>query len=397
MNVSEAVDILRGAVKKITEVEEISLWDACGRILAEDIYVSYDQPPFDKSPLDGYAVRGADLAGASKETPVSLTVLEEVDAGDVPEKEVLPGTATRIMTGAMMPAGADCVIRQEDTDYGEVQAMFYDTVSAGKNVCFRGEDMRKGELLLGKGSLLTATNIGILSGDGHAQVKVLRKPVLAVLTTGSEVQLPGEPLKPGKVYDVNLHTLCAGLAGFGAEVLRLGLVEDAPEKAAELLRAATEKADVIITTGGVSVGKKDIMHDVFRLMEVERLFWKIRMKPGSPVLAGMYQGKLILCLSGNPYGVFAGMHLFVREILAALTGDESIAMSVLQAELTVGFAKGSKVPRYVRGIYQNGSVRPSTGLHTSGGMGANRESNCLIEMAGQGPTEAGTMVKVLLF
>ncbi|HBB61851.1 MAG TPA: molybdopterin molybdenumtransferase MoeA, partial [Lachnospiraceae bacterium] len=324
LELETAVQLLREHVTRMTETEEVSLENADRRVLAEDIRAERDQPPFPRSPLDGYALRSEDIRGADREHPVALQVLTEVDAGHWTDRKVEPGTAVRIMTGAPIPEGADAVLRQEDSDYGEDTVLVYRSLKPWQNYCFQGEDYKAGACLMKAGLQLRAVEIGILAGLGRRKVRVYRKPRLLLMSTGDELAEPGTPLREGQIYDSNLHMLCAQCRIWDVDIAGRKLVQDQAEEAAEYLRQNVGQADLILTTGGVSVGKKDIMHEVYRILGVERIFWKVRIKPGMPTLAGMYEGKEIISLSGNPYGAAANMNLLVKPVLEKMTGRQEL-------------------------------------------------------------------------
>ncbi len=397
LTLKQAQELLLERIEKVKETETISLWEGVDRILAEDITAEHDQPPFPRSPLDGYAVRSADIKGASKECPVRLLVIDEADAGHTSKIQVEKGTAIRIMTGAPIPEGADCVVGQEDTDYGEDIVEIYTKAGAYENYCFAGEDYKAGAKILEKDMRLGAVELGVLASLGLSEVQVFRKVRTAVLTTGDELLLPGEELKPGKIYDSNLYTMVTRLTSLGAEVVQKGRTEDSPEEAAAWIRNAGKEADIIITTGGVSVGKKDIMHDVLKLLECERIFWKIAIKPGMPTLCGLYEGKLLICLSGNPFGAAVNMELLVRPVLAKLMGRKDLEIKKVRAVSESRFPKRSFVTRYVRGFYECGKVRIPEGSNDSGILSSMCGCNCLIEIpAGTAELHKGESVWIIL-
>lgn len=397
LSLQQAQDLLLERTEKIKETEEIFLWEGTGRVLAEDIFAEHDQPPFPRSPLDGYAVRSGDIKGALKDSPAKLTVIDEVDAGHVSDRQVVAGTAVRIMTGAPIPEGADCVVGQEDTDYGEDAVEVYETIDAFENYCFAGEDYKAGTKIIEKGMRLGAAEIGILASLGLKKARVLRKARVAVLTTGDELVLPGEGLTPGKIYDSNLYTLVTRLAGLGAEVVKKGRTGDSPKEAAAWIREAGQEADLIVTTGGVSVGKKDIMHEVLKLLGCQRIFWKIAIKPGMPTLCAQYGGRLIICLSGNPFGAFVNLELLVRPVLAKLMGRKDLKLSRIRAVSESDFPKRSGVTRYVRAFYEDGRVRIPEGSNASGILSSMCGCNCLIEIpAGTPELKKGEEVWIVL-
>ena len=324
-------------------------------------------------------------------------MIDEVDAGQVSGMRVEKGTAIRIMTGAPVPEGADCIVRQEDTDYGEEKVEVYREVGAYENYCFAGEDYRAGTQVLEKGTKLGAIELGTLASLGREKVRVFRRVRAAVLTTGDELGLPGEERKPGKIYDANLYTMATRLTALGAEVIRKGRTGDKPEEAAAWIREAGEKADIIVTTGGVSVGKKDIMHEVVKLLDCERIFWKIAIKPGMPTLCAQYGGKLLICLSGNPFGAAVNLELLVRPVLAKMAGRKAPELLRLSAVSESEFPKRSGVTRYVRAFYEEGKVRIPEGSNASGILSSMCGCNCLIEIpAGTAALKKGDRVWIVL-
>ena len=393
----EALELILSRGKKIDECEEIALWDVVGRVLAEDVVAQRNQPPFPRSPLDGYAVRSSDIKGASREYPVTLTVIAEVDAGHVVQEMVGEGEAIRIMTGAPIPDGADCIIGQEDTDYGESRVNVYEEVEAWQNYCFEGEDYRAGTILLKKGTVLGSAEAGILASLGLTRVCVYRRPRIAVITTGDEILLPGEELLPGKIYDSNLYALVTRLRSWGVEISAKMRVEDDAKKVAELVKKVMTDADLVVTTGGVSVGKKDIMHEVLKILNCEKLFWRIAVKPGMPTLCASCQGKLLVCLSGNPYGAVANLELLIRPLLAEMTGREDLKIQRRRAVCENTFPKKSMVTRYVRAHYSEGKVRIASGSNASGILSSMCGCNCLIVIpAGTERIEKDDEVEVIL-
>lgn len=397
LTIEKAVNLLLQKVDQIRETERVALWDAAGRVLAEDVYACHDQPPFPRSPLDGYAVKSEDIQNASKENPVRLTVLGEVDAGHVCGHTVSSGTGVRIMTGAPIPEGADCVIRQEDTDYGEDIVEIYKAVGSYENYCFAGEDYKAGTKIMAKDIRLGAVEAGVLASLGLQDVSVYRRPKAAVITTGDEIILPGEPLEGGKIYDSNLYTLVTRLTSLGIEVTCKKRIGDDAARAAEMIREAEEDADLVITTGGVSVGKKDIMHEVLEILPAERIFWRIAIKPGMPTLCGQYKGKLLICLSGNPYGAAVNLELLVRPLLAKMSGRKDLELQRVKAISESAFPKKSMATRYVRARYADGEVRIPDGSNDSGILSSMCGCNCLIELpAGTSGLEKGDEIWAVL-
>lgn len=400
LTLEQATDILLeriGSIEESGETEEVELWDAVGRVLAQDIIAMRNQPPFPRSPLDGYAVRSEDIKGASREHPAMLKVIDEVTAGHVSEKCVTKKKAIRIMTGAPIPDGADCIVGQEDTDYGEDIVSVYEEIGAYVNYCYEGEDYKTGDRLLKRNAYLGAVEAGILASLGLTKVTVYRKMRAALITTGDEIILPGEPLAGGKIYDSNLYTLGTRMESWGMELICKERAGDDAELIAGMIDEVVEDADIIVTTGGVSVGKMDIMHDVLKILDCERLFWRIAVKPGMPTLCGQYKGKLIICLSGNPFGATVNLELLVRPLLVKLSGRRNLELVRVPAVSDSAFPKKSGVTRYIRAYYNEGRVRILGKSNASGILSSMCGCNCLIELpAGSDELCIGDKVWVVL-
>lgn len=388
LQIEEAQAMLTEQVRKIEQTERVPLADALGRVLAEDVTAERDQPPFPRSPLDGYAVRAADVAGASKENPAVLHVIGRIYAGYVFDGIVGEGQAVRLMTGAPIPEGTDAIIRQEDTFAENDTVQIYVSSEPYQNYCFQGEDYKAGTVLLPKDSRLDAGKITVLSSLGKTEAVVYRKPSVAVISTGDEVLVPGQPWSPGKIYDSNRAYICARLTEAGNPPVISMHAADEARKVADEIRKAAQQADFVITTGGVSVGEKDILHDVVKLLDAEQLFWKVRIKPGSPTLAFVCEGTLVLCLSGNPFGAIANFELLARPVLAALTGQKDWLLPVENAVLQNDFRKPAGARRFLRGCLENGKVYINGKMQSSGAIASMVECNCLVEIR---PDMAGAM------
>ena len=378
-------------------VEQVSRQEALGRTLAEDVTAPLDQPPFDRSPLDGYALRSADLTGASPEHPVSLRVVETVYAGGVPSRALGPGEAIRIMTGAMLPRGCDCVLQHERTDNGLKQVQIYAALSPHDNYCDRGEDYRTGEVLLPAGTVVDAAAVGVLASAGLSSVPVRRRPVVRVLSTGDEVVSPDlHPLPAGKIYGSNQELLTARLRELGVSDVKGLLIGDDPREVADTMAQLLGECDLLITTGGVSAGDKDIFHEALPLLGAERVFWKVNLKPGTPAMYSLWQGQPILSLSGNPFAAAATFELLARPLLAALTGESRFSLRSRTAVVEGSFPKASPGRRFLRGFYQEGRVS-LTGKNDSGMLASLVGCNCLVDLpAGSPPVQEGQTVTVLL-
>jgi molybdopterin molybdotransferase len=319
--------------------EKVNLQGALERVLSEDIFATINQPPFSRSPLDGYALKSEDTKGADKDKPIALKIVEEIYAGVSPGKKVDKGTAIRIMTGAPIPEGADCVIRQEDTIRTGDKVGIFKQLSQWQNYCFEGEDIKTGELILEKGRLLKSGEIGVLASLGINEIPVYIRPRIGVLSTGDELVDVGDSLSEGQIYNSNLYSISNRIKELGAEPVILGIVEDNENGLADSIREGIKDVDMLITTGGVSVGEKDLLQDVVKNLGAEMLFWRIDLKPGSPALCSTLNGKLIISLSGNPSGATITFELLVRPLLAKLSNREDIKLRWVKAVFVDDFGK----------------------------------------------------------
>lgn len=385
--VREAVERILKEVQPIREWEELPLLELPGRILWEDVYSRYAQPPFPRSPLDGYAIRSVDSAGADKKDGIFLQVIDTIYAGEVSEKTVGEKQAVRLMTGAPIPAGADTVIRQEDVQEVPDGIYIFQEQRACENYCREGEDYPAHSCLLKRGETIRAAECGLLASMGYSGAKVVRKVRVAVIATGSELIDPGRALEPGRIYNSNLYLVCGRLAELGVSVVWTNTVKDD----AEILKFAIEKAqehraDLILTIGGVSVGEKDIVEETYRLLGADICFHGVQMKPGSPMMGGSYRNIPILSFSGNPYGTFVNMELFVPPLLKKLTGGLCYQPEYREGTLAETFEKTGNMPRFVRARWENGMVRWE-GKNASGTLSSLHGCNCLLEIppgAGEG-------------
>ena len=390
-----AVALMGGSVTALSP-RTAGLQECLGCILDESVVAPMDQPPFPRSPLDGYAFTAADSAGAGRQTPVTLRVVDKVFAGEVCTAEVKRGQAVRIMTGAMIPPGADCVLRQEDSDQGEAEVKIYARLRPFQNYCRQGEDFRRGSVLLQAGTRLDSAAVGLLAAAGIPAVKIRARPRAGLLTTGDELVAPGAPLGPGKIYDCNQTALSARLRELGIPAVCDRGKDDA-RAAAEQMKALLAETDLLITTGGVSVGQRDMVNEALSLMGAETVFHGVRLKPGSPARFSVYGGKPILSLSGNPFAALATLELLGRPLLAALAGDRGLLPARREGTLASHFPKASPGRRFVRGSYEDGQVvLPQE--HSSGQMASLPGCNCLADIpAGSGPLTPGMTVAVILY
>ena len=307
------------------EQERVPILEALDRVLAEDIYSDIDIPPFANSAMDGYALRSLDTAGASRKSPVTLKVVADLAAGYTTEVEVAPGMAIRIMTGAPLPEGADAVVRFEDTSEG-LRGSWGPTVEVYKegspreNVRPAGEDIRRGELVLTKGTVLRPQEIGVLASLGRPEVEVIRRPRVAILATGDELVGIEEELGPGKIRNSNEYSNTALVLRYGGIAVRLGIAKDRVEDIkAKIQKGLEAQVDLFLTSAGVSVGEYDVVKEVLA-SEGEIEFWQVCMKPGKPLAFGHIQGVPLIGLPGNPVSAMVAFEQFVRPAILTMLG-----------------------------------------------------------------------------
>ncbi len=312
----DALAALLGQVQPLAERETLATSAAAGRVLAADLFSPVDVPPADNSAMDGYALRAADADR-------SLPVTQRIPAGSVPVP-LPPGEAARIFTGAQVPPGADTVVMQELTELVDGKVSVTQPITAGANVRLRGEDVRAGSVVLPAGTRLDAVAIGLAATAGAAQLTVTRRPRVALFSTGDELVMPGEPLPPGAIYNSNRFTLRALLEGLGCEVIDLGIVPDKLEATRAALREAAARADVILTSGGVSVGEEDHLRPAAQA-EGQLDLWAIAIKPGKPFAYGRVKQAYFIGLPGNPVSSLVTFLVLVRPFLLKLQGAARLA------------------------------------------------------------------------
>jgi molybdopterin molybdotransferase len=299
----------------LVDIERVALDAAHGRVLREDVEGIDDAPPFDNSAMDGYAVRAGDIAAV----PVALRVLGDVPAGVLPDRRVTAGTAMRIMTGGWLPEGADTVVQVELTDGGTDSVTVHRSLKKGSNVRLRGDDVRRGEVVLRSGTRIGPAEIAMLAANRKVDVGVSRRPQVAILSTGDELaDVSAEPVR-GKIVNTNEWLLAALVREVGAVPRALGIVRDSREATIAALERAAE-SDVVVTTGGVSVGAFDFVKDALDALGAETKFWRVAMKPGKPVVLSRLRDRLSFGLPGNPASAFVSFHLFVAPAIRKMLG-----------------------------------------------------------------------------
>ncbi len=346
------------AVNKIMQdkvkgsMEYVSIDESYGRYLAEEIAAANDVPHFDKAPYDGFAIRSIDTKDASLSNPIEFEVIDHIGAGIVSGKELGPLQVIRIMTGAQMPAGSDAVVMLEVAATEERDGKPYMTIKRsfkkGENVCFRGEDAKKGEVIVEKGTYINPGIQAVLATFGYAKVPVAKKPIVGLFATGTELLEVEDELEPGKIRNSNSHMIMAQIERAGAEVRYFGKLTDDLETCYEAISKSIHDVDLIMTTGGVSVGDFDFLPEIYERLGAEVLFNKVAMRPGSVTTVAKCQDKLLFGLSGNPSACYVGFELFARPIIRTMLFSHKPHLRKEKAILQEDFSKANPFTRFVR-------------------------------------------------
>lgn len=412
ISVEEATERILSYVH-LLEVEEQPILDALGQVVAEDVVSGMDIPPLDNTAMDGYAVRAADTDGATEATPVSLRVVGELAAGYVFDGRVEAGTALRIMTGAPIPAGADAVVPFEETDEPSGRAFgsfaksrdvvgVLKAAELGANIRCAAEDVRRGQVIIDAGTVLHPPQIGVLASLGRATVRVHRRPVVAILSTGDEVREPGTTLAPGQIYDSNAYSISAMVTANGGIPRRLGIATDTVEALTAKLREGLD-ADMLVTSAGVSRGDYDVVKDVLA-KEGEVDFWTVRMRPGKPLAFGAFAsgGRRVphIGLPGNPVSSMVSFELFGRPAIFKMLGRSDWQRRRVRAIAEEAIANSDARRVFARAIVtqRNGQYYAAlTGPQGSGILTSMAVANALAVVPEDVPgIEAGEEVDALL-
>lgn len=396
MEYLSACDLLLGRVAPV-EAERIPLDRCAGRVLAQDMIAAENIPPFDRSPYDGYAFRAQDTQGASREHPVTLAILEEIPAGAVPTKEIVPGTAAKILTGAPIPPGADCVCMYEKTAFTRETVTLFAPMRPGANVVRAGEDVKRGAVLARRGDVIDAGIAGTLCAQGEAQPRVFRRVRVGLISTGNEVVEAETALAPGKIRNSNRHALAAALEREGMEPVYLGLAGDETPNIARLIQAGLASCDAVLLTGGVSVGDYDLTPAAMERVGIELLVRGVNLKPGMACAYGVKDGKPVCGLSGNPASALTNFYCIALPVLRKLAGRNEPVPPEITLTLHNGFAKKSPGTRVLRGRLDlsDGTARMIL-PEDQGNVVLSSTIGCdvmAIVPAGSGPLPAGTVLK----
>ena len=348
ITVEEALDTILAHVESMGQ-EKVSILEALTRVIGEDIHAPRHIPPFDNSGMDGYAVRAENVRAASEAHPLQLDVIDDVPAGFRSKKALTDGQAIRIMTGAPMPVGADTVVPVEETKKEVNTVHILKAFPRGDNVRQAGEDVRKGDLVISRGDVIRPAEVGMLASVGRSFVSVYQRPTVAILCTGEELADVDEPLGDIKIVSSNSYTLAAQVKDCGAIPIQLGIARDRKEEIKEKLGQGV-RADVLISSAGVSVGDYDFVKDALSELGMDMMFWKVAMKPGKPLVFGTIQGKPVFGLPGNPVSSMVAFEQFVRPSLLKMMGHRQIFRPIIEAVLKNDIRKEPGRRHYIRAL-----------------------------------------------
>ena len=395
LTVAEARDRILARLS-VLDGEEIPLLESRERVLVEEVRAIRDVPPFTNSAMDGYAVRAADIRAATPERPLRLRLLGEIRAGEAASTTVLETTAIRIMTGAMLPVGADAVVRIEDTAEADGQVEIRVGVEPGTNVRRAGTDVARDSVVAAPGRLITAGLIGVLASAGRPTIRCVRRPRVQLLTTGDELRDAGQSLRPGEITNTNRYSLLAALEEAGAKAIDAGVARD--DRADLSARLESDGADLLLTTGGVSMGAYDLVRSLLEERDAVD-FWQVALRPGKPLVFGSVRGVPLIGLPGNPVSALVGFELFVRPALRKLQGREHPEPLLLPAVTQDRLDAIPHLEQYLRGIARrekSGLVVKLTGNQGSHVLRSMAEANCLVRVpAGNKEIEPGAAIELL--
>ena len=395
ISVEDACARILAAVQPLSPIDA-PLVQALGSYAAADHFAKVDLPGFDNSAMDGYAVRSADLKGTSVERPVALPCIVRIAAGECPTTSIHMGQCARVFTGSMMPEGADAVVMQEDvvTEGGRVR--FVEAVKPLENVRLRGEDVRKDSKIVGGGDKLTAARLGLLAASGHGSALVRRSCRVALLATGSELLEPGMELRPGGIYESNRTMLAALLAPLKCSVETYPIVRDDLESTIAALRTAFNGADLVLSSGGVSVGEYDFVKEAFQTLGGSVDLWQIAMRPGKPFTFGQWNGKFLCGLPGNPVSAFVSFVLLVRPALLKMNGAMLPAHARIEAELVESIVNRGDRRHFARVRVEKGKIYLAGG-QKSHMIGSLSQANALLDVAPGVELKPGSRAQVILW
>ena len=399
ISVAEAHKIIQGRIRS-PAAETVKVNDATGRVLAHEIVATFPQPRFDNTAMDGFAVRARDTIGASADLPVTLSMKGVIPAGSSADTVIGKGECCQIMTGAPMPEGADAVVMVEDSSgFGDSSSVDISReVVEKENIRYSGEEIAAGETLIHPGNRLSAGEIGVAATFGYGELEVYRRPNIALFATGDELIEPGEELKPGQIYNSNLHVFAELSERVGTLITMQRVLKDSRESLKDFLSEAIEKSNLIVSSGGVSMGKHDYVRDVFLELGVKEYFWKVAQKPGRPLFFGESGGTLIFGLPGNPVSSFTCFMEYVWPTCERFMGLTPI--NKVTARLLESFPQETEKRRYLLGhVEMDGRemVAKPSGKYGSHMFTSALMANAILESPrGEGPLKSGQEITVRL-
>ena len=363
------------ALNQILEVivplgrEKVSILDSIGRVIGEDIYANRNIPPRDNSAMDGYAIRWEDTRGASIRKPVILKVIEDIPAGTIPRKRVGTGKSSRIMTGAPIPDGANAVVRVEDTEKDGQKVRVFVKAKDGQDIRPAGEDVREGELVISQGNVIRPAEIGMLAALGRSFISVYQRPLIAVVATGDELVDIDENPSSWQIISSNSYSIAGQIIDCGAIPIQIGIAKDKRDDLVAKFKAAL-RADIIVSSGGVSVGDYDLVKDVMKEVGNQMTFWQVAMRPGKPLAFGSMNGIPVFGLPGNPVSSMVSFEQFVRPSILKMMGHKNLFRRIVRAILKDDITKKKGTRHFIRAYvnYENGRYFAATTGEQGSGM-----------------------------
>lgn len=388
------------AAQQVGDIESVSVVHALGRVLAQDVLARVDLPPFTASAMDGFAVKACDVSHASNDPPVRLSLCGAIPAGTNPDFNVTPKTCARIMTGAILPQGADAVVMREDTETTANDVLIKKSVTTGKNVRLQGEEVRAGTQILTRETTLTPASLALIASSGVDKISVFQKPKVALITTGSELASPGQDLSAAKIYESNSTALHAALLESGFDATVFPNVPDDAAALTQTFRHALKDFTHVIITGGVSVGDYDCNKAVLADLGVTTLLWRVAQKPGKPLFVGTHEQALVFGLPGNPASALVCFYEYALPALQKFCGQKDLGLDAATATLETDVVKKPGLTHFLRGTAQFDGQKCVVSTFTrqeSHMMSSFAAANCLVVLDAQ--TEilrAGDVVTVHL-
>ena len=379
ITVAEAIDQILQTINPLG-LERVTILDALGRVLGEDVTAGRNIPPKDNSAMDGYALRFQDTIGAAPNKPVVLEVIEDLPAGVIPQKSIAAGQAARIMTGAPIPVGADAVMKMENTEKDGQKVRIKAEADRGQDIRCAGEDVREGELVMPRGTIVRPAGIGMLASLGRSFISVYQRPLIAVLATGNELVDIDESPSPWKIINSNSYSLASQVLDCGALSMQMGIAKDNREDLIAKFQSAM-RADIIISSGGVSVGDYDLVKDIMQEVGSRMQFWQVAMRPGKPLAYGRAGNVPMFGLPGNPVSSMISFEQFIRPAILKMMGHQNIFRKTVRAVLHDDIKKGKGLTHFIRALVKvdaGGYTVSTTGEQGSGILKSMVRANGLI-------------------